>query len=102
MDAYTTILVSDNGIGIAPDDFKKLFDYSQAFTTTGTEKESGTCLGLPLCKGFVEKYGGEARNALTKGKACITNYNILNLNRTSLFGKFFCPNIEMEYRLQQQ
>jgi signal transduction histidine kinase len=54
-----TISVSDNGIGIAPDDLTKLFDISQILSTTGTAKETGTGLGLLLCKEFVEKHGGK-------------------------------------------
>ena len=54
-----TISVSDNGIGIAPDDLTKLFDISQILTTTGTAKETGTGLGLLLCREFVEKHGGK-------------------------------------------
>ena len=54
-----TISVSDNGIGIKPDDLIKLFDISQVLTTTGTAKETGTGLGLLLCKEFVEKHGGK-------------------------------------------
>jgi signal transduction histidine kinase len=54
-----TISVSDNGIGIKPDNLSKLFDISQVLTTTGTAKETGTGLGLLLCKEFVEKHGGK-------------------------------------------
>jgi Signal transduction histidine kinase len=54
-----TISVSDNGIGIAPDNITKLFDISQVLSTTGTAKETGTGLGLLLCKEFVEKHGGK-------------------------------------------
>jgi len=54
-----TISVSDNGIGIAPDNLTKLFDISQIQTTTGTAEEKGTGLGLLLCKEFVEKHGGK-------------------------------------------
>ena len=54
-----TISVSDNGVGIAPDDITKLFDISQVVTTKGTAKETGTGLGLLLCKEFVEKHGGK-------------------------------------------
>jgi signal transduction histidine kinase len=53
-----TISVSDNGIGIKPDNLAKLFDISQVLTTIGTAKETGTGLGLLLCKEFVEKHGG--------------------------------------------
>ncbi len=54
-----TISVSDNGIGISPDNLKKLFDIAQVLTTKGTAKETGTGLGLLLCKEFVEKHGGK-------------------------------------------
>lgn len=57
--ANITITVSDNGIGIAPNNLDKLFDISQAHTTAGTSNESGTGLGLILCKEFVEKHGGK-------------------------------------------
>jgi signal transduction histidine kinase len=53
------ISVSDNGIGIAPDNLTKLFDISQVLKTTGTAEETGTGLGLLLCKEFVEKHGGK-------------------------------------------
>jgi signal transduction histidine kinase len=54
-----TISVSDNGIGIAPDNLTKLFDIAQVLTTKGTAEETGTGLGLLLCKEFVEKHGGK-------------------------------------------
>ncbi len=64
-----TISVSDNGIGITPDNLTKLFDISQVLTTKGTAEETGTGLGLLLCKGFVEKHGGKiwAESEVGKG-----------------------------------
>ena len=53
------ISVSDNGIGIKPDKMTKLFDISQRQTTTGTAEETGSGLGLILCKEFVEKHSGK-------------------------------------------
>jgi signal transduction histidine kinase len=53
------IVVADNGKGIRPDDLNKLFDISQVFTTQGTEGETGSGLGLLLCREFVEKHGGK-------------------------------------------
>jgi len=52
------ITISDNGIGIEPNKLNKLLDSSQKITTQGTEKETGTGLGLLLCKEFVKKHGG--------------------------------------------
>ena len=63
-----TISVSDNGIGITPDNLAKLFDISQVLTTTGTAKEKGTGLGLILCKEFVEKHGGKIWVESEEGK----------------------------------
>ena len=44
--------VSDNGIGIAPEEMEHIFD---AFFTT---KATGTGLGLSLCRTIVEEHGG--------------------------------------------
>jgi signal transduction histidine kinase len=54
-----TISVSDNGIGISQDNLAKLFDISKVLTTKGTAEETGTGLGLLLCKEFIEKHGGK-------------------------------------------
>ncbi len=53
------ISVSDNGIGIEKEDLSKLFDLSEVLTTKGTAGETGTGLGLLLCKEFVEKHQGK-------------------------------------------
>lgn len=50
--------VQDNGIGISPENQKKLFRIDTNYTRLGTKDESGTGLGLILCKEFVEKNGG--------------------------------------------
>src|SRR5665647_1308230 len=47
--------VSDNGVGISKDGIEKLFRIDQSYSTTGTSEETGTGLGLILCKEFVEK-----------------------------------------------
>ncbi|MGE5804921.1 MAG: sensor histidine kinase, partial [Ignavibacteria bacterium] len=40
-------------------DLPKLFKMDVSFTTKGTAKETGTGLGLILCKELVERQGGE-------------------------------------------
>jgi two-component system sensor histidine kinase/response regulator len=57
--SYIEITVSDSGIGIKPNNLKKLFRIDENFTTKGTADETGTGLGLILCKEFVQKNGGE-------------------------------------------
>ncbi len=58
-DDHVTITVSDTGIGMSPDITSKLFDITQKYSTEGTAHETGTGLGLKLCKEFVEKHEGE-------------------------------------------
>ncbi len=66
---WAIIEVADNGIGVDPDKVQKLFNISSAFKTKGTAGESGTGLGLLICKELVEKHGGtiRAESELTKG-----------------------------------
>lgn len=55
---YVEIGVKDNGTGITPETQKKLFKIDSLHSTPGTNNESGTGLGLLLCKEFVELHGG--------------------------------------------
>jgi two-component system, sensor histidine kinase and response regulator len=58
-DSNITISVTDNGVGITQQNLTKLFDISEVLTTKGTAEETGTGLGLLLCKEFVEKHSGK-------------------------------------------
>jgi two-component system, sensor histidine kinase and response regulator len=51
--------ISDTGIGIDSKNIDKLFKIDSKFSTFGTENESGTGLGLILCKEFVERHCGK-------------------------------------------
>ena len=55
----TTIQVEDNGVGIPHEKLVKLFNISSIYSSKGTANETGTGLGLMLCKEFVEKHGGK-------------------------------------------
>ncbi len=57
-DTYTKVSVIDTGIGIRPEVIDKIFEIDKSKSTEGTRGESGTGLGLILCKEFVEKNGG--------------------------------------------
>jgi signal transduction histidine kinase len=78
-----TISVSDNGIGITPDDLTKLFNISEVITTTGTAKETGTGLGLLLCKEFVEKHGGKIWVKSEVGKGSDFKFTFPRFNKQS-------------------
>jgi two-component system sensor histidine kinase/response regulator len=50
--------VTDFGVGISEEDKSKLFTDNNYFSTTGTNNEKGSGLGLILCSEFVKKLGG--------------------------------------------
>ncbi len=56
---YWVISIKDEGIGISPNDIKKIFNPNINFTTYGTNLEKGSGLGLMLCQEFIEKHGGK-------------------------------------------
>ncbi len=53
------IAVKDSGVGMSGTVRSHLFDLGNNKSSIGTEKETGTGLGLILCKEFVERHGGE-------------------------------------------
>jgi signal transduction histidine kinase len=65
------ISVTDTGLGISKESIGKLFHLDQNISTSGTENEKGTGLGLILCKEFVEKHAGSiwVESELEKGSA---------------------------------
>ncbi len=52
------ICVADNGIGVAKEELLTIFS-PESISKSGTNNETGTGLGLTLCKEFVEANGGE-------------------------------------------
>ncbi len=63
------ISVKDNGKGISEENISKLFKIDQEFSTKGTENETGTGLGLILCKELITQSNGEifVESVLGKG-----------------------------------
>jgi signal transduction histidine kinase len=58
-DSGIIVSVADNGVGISEKVIPHIFDISENSKTSGTNNESGTGLGLILCKEFVEQHGGK-------------------------------------------
>jgi signal transduction histidine kinase len=85
------ISVSDTGVGIHPDDIYKLFNISDKFSTEGTEKETGTGLGLLLCKEFVEKHGGKISVESEIKKGSVFTFNLPSHFPTPKIKNTDCP-----------
>lgn len=79
-----TIKVSDNGIGIAQNNLAKLFDISEVMSTKGTAGETGTGLGLLLCKEFVEKHRGKIWVESEVGKGSDFKFTLPIFNKQTL------------------
>ena len=56
--ADIVISVRDNGVGISSNRLQKLFRIDENDSTLGTKQETGTGLGLILCKEFIEQHQG--------------------------------------------
>jgi len=74
------VSVCDNGIGIRKDDINKLFRIDENYTTKGTQKETGTGLGLIICKEFIQKHGGKIRVESEPDKGSTFYFTIPKIN----------------------
>ena len=76
-DKFVAVTVYDNGIGIHEDDLTKLFRIDTQHSTLGTAKESGTGLGLIICKELIEKQGGTIKVESKLGEGSSFTFTLL-------------------------
>jgi signal transduction histidine kinase len=74
-DGGLVISIIDTGVGMSKEQTRKLFHIETNQSTRGTDGESGTGLGLLLCKEFVEKQGGQINVVSKEGKG--TTFSIV-------------------------
>jgi signal transduction histidine kinase len=67
-DSKVELSVTDIGVGISEENLKNLFNLNEAVRSKGTADESGTGLGLILCKKFVTMNHGTIRAESAPGK----------------------------------
>lgn len=73
------VSVSDNGIGIPIEAIENIFRIDSKYTTPGTQNETGTGLGLILCKDFIKKHKGEIWVESEQKKGSVFSFFIPNL-----------------------
>jgi len=73
---HVEIIVSDNGTGIKKEVLNSLFKLTENVTVKGTANESGSGLGLVVCREFVEKHGGRIWVESEEGKGSDFHFTI--------------------------
>ncbi len=74
---HCTFIISDTGIGLSPEQIKKLFSaFSQADTSV-TRKFGGTGLGLVISKRIINLMGGEICVASEPGKGTTFSFSVV-------------------------
>lgn len=77
---FVKVEIKDSGVGMSEKKAKELFSVDNVESTEGTDNESGTGLGLVLCKDFIEMHGGSIWAESSEGKGTSV-YFTLSLNK---------------------
>jgi PAS domain S-box-containing protein len=72
----TEIAVEDDGIGLSEENAGKLFRIDDSYSIPGTDNESGTGLGLILCREFIGRHGGRIWVESNNKKGCTFRFTI--------------------------
>jgi PAS domain S-box-containing protein len=75
---YLEVSIKDTGLGISSENLITLFKIEVKNSSRGTNGESGTGLGLLICKEFVEKCGGKISVQSELGRGSTFKFTIPN------------------------
>ena len=70
------VSVTDTGVGISKERIDKLFELNESYSTSGTQNEKGTGLGLILCKEFIERNNGKIWVESESGKGSTFSFSL--------------------------
>lgn len=73
---WTEIKIEDTGVGMSAKKIDDLFKIEKNQSTKGTNDETGTGLGLLLCKEFVERQGGELKIESQEGVGSTISFTL--------------------------
>ena len=75
LSSFVEVYIQDSGTGISKEAMDKI-NSNSFYTTKGTSSESGTGLGLMLCKEFLAKNGGQMHIESEPGKGSIFSFTL--------------------------
>ncbi len=73
---HAHFVVTDTGVGMEKSKIEKLFTLDGNISTPGTNQESGTGLGLLLCKEYLEKHGSMIHISSELGKGTQISFKL--------------------------
>lgn len=76
LEDFVEVLVVDKGVGMNHESLGKLFRIDNYYSTSGTMGESGTGLGLIICKEFVEKNNGNIKATSQEGEGTTLSFTL--------------------------
>ncbi|WP_224447852.1 PAS domain-containing protein [Haloprofundus salilacus] len=76
------ISVSDEGIGIAPDDSERIFEVFQSLN--GSDEHQGTGIGLALCERIVERHDGDIWVESEPGEGATFSFTLPSVRTSEL------------------
>ncbi len=75
--AMTEVVIRDEGTGMTRENLSMLFRIDTYYSTPGTSGESGTGLGLIICKEFIEKNNGRIRATSKEGQGTAVSFTLM-------------------------
>lgn len=77
---FVKVSIKDTGVGISKNNLDKIFNENHKISTEGTNNESGSGLGLKLCKSLIGLNNGEIWVESDQGKGSTFYFTLLKQN----------------------
>lgn len=75
-DKDVDVSIKDNGVGISPEILDDMLGKGLVKSTSGTDNEAGTGLGIMMCKEFIARNGGKLSAESELGKGSIFRFTL--------------------------
>ena len=81
---FAQVSVKDNGIGLSPEERRKIMTGKKWLTTYGTKNEKGCGLGLQLCRDFIHMNKGKFHIVSKLGEGSTFSFTIPRIPKKSI------------------